>query len=351
MSSPVPALPAPPVVLVTGASSGIGRATAVLFARRGWRVGLIARGTEGLEATRAEIAAAGGVAAVQIADVTDAAALNRAAEALQARLGPVSVWINAAGNGVYGRVGEVPEAEFRQVTEVTYHGTVNGTRIALAAMRGRGSGAVVNLCSGVALYGLPLMASYAGAKAAVRAFTQSVHVELRLARSRVRIGTVIPPAANTPFFCHAPSHMGFPARPVPPVYQPEVIARAVYLCATGKRTEWLATSTILGFALICRISTRLAAFLMTRLGYDGQLTRDPDALALAEPNLFAPARRLTDTRGPFGARARGWSAQVALAEFVQLRLGIGRNRDLAVPDARTRRTCTPALLPVATPEG
>src|ERR1700679_3571968 len=191
------------VVIITGGSSGIGRCTAALFGRRGWKVGLIARGAEGLEASRRDIEAAGGRAAVAQAEVTDSAALARAADALIAALGPVDVWINCAGNGVYGRFDDVPEHEFQRVTDVTYHGAVNGTRVALAKMRARDAGTIVNVCSAIAFHGLPLMSSYAGAKAAVRAFSQAVQGELRLERSRIRISTVFPPAVNTPFFSHA----------------------------------------------------------------------------------------------------------------------------------------------------
>ena len=159
-------------------------------------VGLIARGEQGLAASRRDIEAAGGRAATAQAEVTDSAALARAADAIVTTLGPVDVWINCAGNGVYGRFDDVPEHEFQRVTDVTYHGAVNGTRVALAKMRARDAGTIVNVCSAIAFHGLPLMSSYAGAKAAVRAFGQAVQGELRLERSRIRISTVFPPAVK-----------------------------------------------------------------------------------------------------------------------------------------------------------
>ena len=151
-------------VFITGVSSGIGRGTAIAFAARGWQVGLIARGAAGLGAAAADVRGAGMPAATAVADVTDSAALRDAAQSLVTALGVPDVWINCAGNGVYGRFTAVPEAEFNQVTAVTYTGTVNGCRIALDLMRPRKHGVIVNVCSAVAFHGLPLMTSYAGAR-------------------------------------------------------------------------------------------------------------------------------------------------------------------------------------------
>lgn len=298
------------VVVITGGSSGIGRCTAMAFARAGWRVGLIARGAAGLAAAAAAVQAQGGQAAVAVADVTDSAALAAAATALEAALGPVSVWINAAGNGVYGRFTEVPEREFRQVTEVTYLGTVNGTRTALARMRPRDAGTIVNVCSGVAFHGLPLMTSYSGAKAAVRAFGQALRIELQFERSRVRVTTVFPPAVNTPFFAHAISHMGWPARPVPPVYQPEVIAQAILLAAHTGRPEMTISGTVAGFSLLSRLAPVWTGAVIRRLGVEGQLVREegPDMA----PTVFAPSEDAAGIHGAFGRGARRWSLQVTV---------------------------------------
>jgi short-subunit dehydrogenase len=294
------------VVIITGGSSGIGRCTAALFARRGWKVGLIARGEEGLAASRRDIEALGGVAVFAQADVANSKSLTEAANAIVIALGPMDVWINCAGNGVYGRFTDVPEREFGRVTDVTYHGAVNGTRIALAAMRSRDAGSIVNVCSAIAFHGLPLMSSYAGAKAAVRAFGQAVQGELRLERSRIKISTVFPPAVNTPFFSHAVSHMGWPARPARPVYQPEVIAQGIWQAVESGRSEMTISGTAATFALATRIAPSLIAWCMSRFGIERQLTRDIEACRLQEPTLFAPARRVFDVRGPFnkGARAR-----------------------------------------------
>jgi len=300
------------VVVITGGSSGIGRCTARLFAQHGWKVGLIARGTAGLAATAQDVRKTGATVAAAAADVTDSAALEQACDTITAALGPIDTWINAAGNGVYGKLLDVPEEEFRRVTDVTYMGTVNGTRTALRRMVPRDRGTIINVCSGVAFHGLPFMTSYAGAKAAVRGFGQSVRIELRQANSQVQVSTVFPPAVNTPFFSHSPSYMGFPSRPVPPVYQPEVVAQALYLVATGRYREMTISSVVLAFSLVSRLSPGLAAWLMEQLRLDAMLSRDPAAVEAEEHTLFAPAKRVFGVHGPFGDRARSWSAQVWL---------------------------------------
>ena len=330
VSSPL----APRVVLLTGASSGIGLGSAALFAARGWRVGLVSRGPEGLAAAAAliERRSPGALTAWAVADVTDSEALAAAARAVAAALGPIDVWVNAAGNGVYGHFGDVSEAEFRRVTDVTYLGTVNGTRIALSHMRARDGGAIVNVCSAVVFHGVPLMTSYSGAKAAVRAFGQSLRIELRLAGSRVRVCTLFPPAINTPFFEHAVSHMGFPARPVPPVYRTEVAARGVYHCATGRGGESLLTGTVLAYTWLARLSPSLAGYLVSKSGFATELpcrgeTRAPVCC------LFETRRSGHSMHGPFVRLARGWSSQLWLAGMWRaLRSGVR-----AAPGSRPAR--------------
>jgi short-subunit dehydrogenase len=306
----------PRLVVITGGSSGIGRCTAALFARRGWHVGLIARGAEGLAACSQDIEAAGSCAATAQADVTDTAALLGATNAIIAELGPIDVWINCAGNGVYGRFDDVPEAEFQRVTDVTYHGTVNGTRVALSHMRPRGHGSIVNVCSAVAFHGLPLLSSYAGAKAAVRAFGQAVRGELAIDGSPIRISTVFPPAVNTPFFSHATSHMGWPARPARPVYQPEVVAQGIWQAAMSGRPEMTISGTAAIFSLMSRVAPALIAWCTARLGLERQMTRDEPICRLQEPTLFTPSQRVFDVHGPFGRWARSWSMQLLLERLL-----------------------------------
>lgn len=302
----------PRVVLIVGGSSGIGRCTAVLFAQRGWRVGLVARGKQGLAASLRDVEATGALAATAEADVTDSKALAKAADAIVALLGPIDAWINCAGNGVYGRLEDVSEREFQRVTDVTYHGTVTGTRLALAHMRERGHGRIVNVCSAIAFHGLPLMSSYAGAKAAVRAFGQAMRAELRLERSAVRITTVFPPAVNTPFFSHALSHMGWPARPARPLYQPEVIALGIWQAMMSGRAEVPISGTVMIFSLATRLAPRLIRWCVAKMGFERQLTRDPGACDLQELTLFEPSQRVFTVHGPFGRRARAWSAHLWL---------------------------------------
>jgi short-subunit dehydrogenase len=309
------------VVFITGGSSGIGRCTAGVFAGHGWTVGLIARGEAGLLDAAHSVCQAGGRVGTAMADVAAAGELADAADALRTELGPPDVWVNCAGNGVYGQFPIVPCAEFDRVTAVTYTGTVNGCRAALELMGERASGTIVNVCSAAAFHGLPMMTSYAGAKAAVRAFAQALRAELRIGGSRVRVVTVFPPAVNTPFFSHAVSHANWPARPAPPVYQPEVVAAGIYHAATKGGAEVVITGTASLFGLAARAAPELIAWCMTRLGFDGQLSRDPAAGALAAPTLFAPSTLPSPVHGPFGQNARARSfhlaAKRALAVFTR----------------------------------
>ncbi len=299
------------VLIITGGSSGIGRCTAGLFARRGFTVGLIARGEPGLEDAAEAVRREGGRVGIAVADVACANALSQAAASLVTELGAPDIWINCAGNGVYGQFSGVPCEEFDRVTAVTYTGTVNGCRTALAVMGPRGYGTIVNVCSAAAFHGLPMMTSYAGAKAAIRAFAQALRAELRIGGSNVRVTTVFPPAVNTPFFGHAASHANWPARPAPPVYQPEIVAEGIYYAATKGGAEVIVTGTASLFSLVNRIAPELIAWCMTQLGYEGQLSRDPEACALAANTLFAPSAKASPVHGPFGRRARAHSFQLA----------------------------------------
>ncbi len=299
------------VVVITGASSGIGQSTASLFARRGWRVGLIARGAPGLASAHALLDAGGTAVAACAADVADGAALEAAAVYLEGELGPIDVWVNCAGNGVYCPFLRVPEAEFARVTDVTYMGTVNGTRVALRRMVGRDAGRVVNVCSAIAFHGLPMLSSYSGAKHAVRGFTESVRHELQMEGSRVGLALVFPPAVNTPFFAHAASHMARPPRPAAPVYQPEVVADAILLAATSNRREVRVSGVTAVFAMAARLVPGLVHRAIQRLGAAGQMT-DLPAAQLRDPTLFAPSAVAAGTHGPFDAESRRFSVQMWL---------------------------------------
>ena len=300
------------VVVITGASSGIGRCTAGQFARHGWRVGLIARGQAGLRAACGDVERHGAVGAIAQADVTDCEALEAAVAAIEQALGPIAAWVNCAGNGTFGRFLDTPPAEFRRVTDVTYFGTVNGTRVALRRFLPRDAGCVVNVCSAVAFHGMPLLSSYSGAKHAVRGFDQAVRAELAQEGSRVALTTLFPPAVNTPFFDHAPSYMGRPGRPMPPIYQPEIVAEAIYLAVRMGGSEMPISSTTVLFSLGMRLIPGLVDRAIRRLGYDGQLTDDALARARYEPTLFAPSEHASPAQGGFGATARSYSRHVRL---------------------------------------
>jgi short-subunit dehydrogenase len=300
------------VVVITGASSGIGRATAQLFGRQGWRVGLIARGGAGLRAVCEGLERLGASAVAAQADVTDHHALEQAAIAIECALGPIDAWVNCAGNATFGRFLDTPPEAFQRVTGVTYLGAVNGTRVALQHMMPRDHGRIVNVCSAIAFHGMPLLSSYSGAKHAMRGFDQAIRAELSQERSRVRLTTLFPPAVNTPFFDHAVSHMGLPGRPMAPVYQPEIVARAIHVAATRGHGEMPVSFTTILFSLCARLAPGLIKLAIARLGYGGQLTDRATALERYEPTLFAASDRPSPVRGAFDDRARSRSFHVEM---------------------------------------
>src|SRR5215208_7124385 len=225
------------VVVITGASAGVGRATAQAFGRRGARVGLLARGRDGLEGAKAEVEAAGAKALVLPTDVSDAQAVEAAAGEVEERFGPIDVWVNNAMVSVFSPVNETTPEEFRRVTEVTYLGAVYGTLAALARMLPRDRGVVVQVGSALAYRSIPLQATYWGAKHALQGFTESLRCELLHDGSRVRVTMVQLPAVNTPQFGWMKSRLPRKARPLPPVFQPEVAAEAIVWAADHERRE------------------------------------------------------------------------------------------------------------------
>ena len=283
------------VVVVSGASAGVGRATVREFARRGYALALLARGEEGLSSAEREAREAGVPAISRRVDVSDAAQVRAAAEWVEDTLGPVDVWVNAAFASVIAPFGEIEPEEYHRVTDVCYHGYVHGTRTALALMASRNRGVVVQVGSALAYRGIPFQAAYCGAKHAVRGFTDSVRAELVEADSRIRVTEVHLPAVNTPQFSWVRSRVGGRTRPVPPVYQPEVAARAIVWAAEHprRRRYWVGPSTV-GTVLGQLLAPRL---LDLRLGRTGREAQVRDAPAPERDNLFAP---LDDVRD-FGA--------------------------------------------------
>ncbi len=304
-------------VVVTGASAGVGRAIAREFARHGWNVGLIARGEAGLHGAMADVARAGGTPLAFAVDVADADQVAEAADAVAAFFGGIDVWINNAMVTVYAPVRETRPDEFAHVTAVTYLGQVHGTLAALKHMLPRDAGTIVHVGSALAYRSIPLQASYCAAKAAVRGFVDSLRSELIHDGSRVRLTMVQLPAVNTPQFDWARSRLPRALQPVPPIYQPEAIARHVYRAAQDAPRElWIGAATwkaILGNVLVPGLIDRYLA----RHVYRGEMTQ---MKAAARPdNLYEPVDTDPGARGRFDARAAG---RVAAADPRWLKLGL-----------------------------
>lgn len=291
------------VAVVTGAGAGVGRATAREFARQGFDVGLISRDRARLEAVAKEVRDLGGRACAVSADVADAAAVEAAAGTIETALGPIDVWVNNAMTTILAPVMKTDADDFKRGTEVTYLGTVHGTVAALRRMRIRDRGTIINVGSALAYRSIPLQAVYCGAKAATRGFTDALRSELIHDGSHVTISMVHLPAINTPQFDWALNKMGRRAQPVPPIYQPEVPARAIVFAALHHRREiWVGFSTILTI-LANRIAPGLADRYLARFGYSGQVSdqREP---ASAPSNLHAPVPGAYAAHGRFDAQAR-----------------------------------------------
>jgi NADP-dependent 3-hydroxy acid dehydrogenase YdfG len=234
-----------PVVVITGASAGVGRAVARRFAASGAWLGLIARDEAALRDTAAEVESLGGRAISLPTDVSDAKAVFAAADAVAERFGRIDIWINNAMATVFSPVADITPEEFRRVTDVTYLGFVHGTMAALRHMRPRDRGTILQVGSALAYRGIPLQAAYCGAKHAVRGFTDSLRTELLHDRSGIRLVMTQLPAVNTTQFGWARTHMAHEPRPVPPVVAPEAIAEAIWRAADGRRREvWIGASTL-----------------------------------------------------------------------------------------------------------
>lgn len=262
------------VVVITGASSGVGRACAREFGRRGAHVALIARGRDGLEAAAREIEALGGRALVLPLDVADADAVETAAAATEDQFGAIDIWVNNAMLSVFSPVAELSAGEVRRVTEVTYLGCVHGTLSALRRMRPRDAGVIVQVGSALAYRAIPLQAAYCAAKHAIEGLTESLRCELLHDGSNVRVTMVQLPALNTPHFSVARTRLPRHPKPVPPIFQPELAARAVVFAAEHPRRElWVAGSTVralVGNRVVPGILDRYLA----RNGYDAQQTKE-----------------------------------------------------------------------------
>ena len=313
--------PASEVVVVTGASAGVGRAIAHAFAKRRARLALLARGQPALEETAREVAALGGSALVIPTDVADAAAVEAAAERAEDELGAIDVWVNDAMATVFAELADITADEFRRATEVTYLGTVHGTMAALARMRARDRGTVVQVGSALAYRAIPLQSAYCGAKFAIRGFTDSVRTELLHEHSRVWITMVQLPAVNTPQFSWCRSRLPDHPQPVPPIFQPEVAAETVHWAAHHRRREvWCGGSTA-AVILANKLAPAIADRYLARTGFSAQQVPGMPVPADRPDNLFAPLPALAATHGMFDARSTSRSLQAWLTTHRHIAIG------------------------------
>jgi NAD(P)-dependent dehydrogenase (short-subunit alcohol dehydrogenase family) len=305
------------VVVVTGASSGVGRATARAFADAGADLALLARGTDGLEMAAKEVESSGRRAAAFPTDVADPDQLEDSASEIERTLGPIDVWVNDAMVSVFSPFVEMSSDEFRRVTEVTYLGTVHGTYAALRRMVARDRGVIVQVGSALAYRGIPFQSAYCGAKHAVQGFTESVRCELLHDRSRVRITMVQLPALNTPHFNVALSRLPREPQPVAPIYEPEVAAQAVVWASEHPRRElWVGGSTAATLIANSVVPGLLDRYL-GRTGYRSQQSNEP--IGPGRPsNLWEPLPGDRGAHGRFGAHSRARSIQFWLASHAAL---------------------------------
>jgi NAD(P)-dependent dehydrogenase (short-subunit alcohol dehydrogenase family) len=304
------------IVVITGASAGVGRATVRAFARRGDDIALLARNEDGLEAAAQEARDAGARAIAIPTDVADHEQVEAAAARVTAELGEIDVWVNVAMASILAPTWEIEPAEFRRVTEVTYLGQVHGTMAALQRMRPRDRGAIVNVGSALAYRGIPLQSAYCGAKHAIRGFTDSVRTELMHDASNVHITEVHLPALNTPQFDMVRTRMPRLPRPVAPVFQPEVAARAIVWAAghPQRRELWVAGSTVMTILGSRLAPGTLGDRYLARTGFDSQQTDEPASEERRRTDyLDAPVPGDHGAHGRFGDEAKSGSAQLWLA--------------------------------------
>ena len=302
-------------IAITGASAGVGRATAAAFAKDGASIGLIARGRAGLEGARREVESLGGRAVAVVADVSDPNQVEAAAAEIEDQLGPIDVWVNNAMTSVFSPIKEMTADEFRRVTDVTYLGVVYGTLSALRRMLPRDRGAIVQVGSALAYRGIPLQAAYCGAKHAIQGFCDSLRTELLHDKSRVRLTMVQLPAMNTPQFDWVKSRLRNRAQPVPPIYEPEVAADAIVWASRHDRRE-----IYVGLSTEVAIVGNKAApgagdWYLARQGYEAQQTSEPEDPGRRD-NLWQPVDDDRDfgAHGRFAPRARPSSWQTWLTE-------------------------------------
>lgn len=282
------------IVVVTGASGGIGRASAVAFGRRGDTVVLIARGEDGLAGAAREVEQAGGKAVTMPLDIADADAVTATVDRIEREVGPIDTWVNVAFTSVFAPFDQISPAEYRRVTEVSYLGYVYSTMAVLKHMKGRDRGVIVQVGSALAYRGIPLQSAYCGAKHAIQGFHEALRCELLHEKSGVRVTMVQMPAVNTPQFSWVLSRLPRHAQPVPPIYQPEFAARGVLYAAEhpGRREYWVGASTAATLAANA-IAPGLLDRYLGKTGFSSQQAPQPQ-----DPN--APANLWDPADGPDG---------------------------------------------------
>jgi NAD(P)-dependent dehydrogenase (short-subunit alcohol dehydrogenase family) len=328
------------VVMITGASAGVGRATSIAFAQRGARIGLLARGRAGLEGARRDVEAAGGQARIFQADVAKAEEVEAAAEGVEAAFGPIDVWVNNAMASVFSPIAAMTPEEFERVTAVTYLGVVHGTLSALKRMRPRERGVIVQVGSALAYRGIPLQAAYCAAKHAVQGFCDSLRAELLHDGIGIHVSMVQLPALNTPQFEWVKSRLPRRAQPVPPIFQPEVAADAIVWASEHHPRElYVAAPTVVAI-IGNKIAPGIGDAYLSRRGFDSQQTAEAES-SHRPHNLWAPVDEKHDfgAHGRFDSRARARSWELWMRQRLPGLLAVAAVAGIAaaIPVMRRRR--------------
>ncbi|ELR68638.1 3-oxoacyl-[acyl-carrier protein] reductase [Fulvivirga imtechensis AK7] len=308
------------VVVITGASAGVGRACATAFAKKGYDVGLIARGKDGLEGAQKEVEALGKRALYSQVDVADAHAVEEAADYFERKLGPVDVWVNNAMNSVFSPIMDMQPEEYKRVTEVTYLGQVYGTLAAMKRMNTRKKGSIVFVGSALAYRGIPLQSAYCAAKHAVQGFYDSLRTELLHDKSPIKVSMVELPALNTTQFSFVKSRLPNKPRPMGAIYQPEIAADAIVYAAEHNRREMFVGFSSMKAILGNKIAPWYADHVLAKDGYKGQQTDEPED-PNRQDNLWEPIPGDHGSHGRFNAQAYKQSEQLWISKNRNLLLG------------------------------
>jgi short-subunit dehydrogenase len=306
---------ASPVVVVTGSSAGLGRSIAHAFARRGAKLGLLARNPEALEAAKRECETLGGEAICIPTDVSDAEAVERAAVTVEERFGPIDIWVNDAMVSVFSPVKEMEASDYKRVTDVLYLGFVHGTLSALRRMLPRNKGTIIQIGSALSYRSIPLQSAYCAAKHAINGFTDSLRCELHHDKSNVKVTTVQMPAMNTTQFNWVKNRMPHNTQPVPPIFEPEICAEVVVaagMAENPRREYWVGTPTV--EAIVAqRIVPGLLDWYLGKTGYKSQQLQNEPRDPNAPNNLYEYVPGAHSARGKFDDRSKQTSAEVFLS--------------------------------------